>query len=445
MEPRYNLLVAFIQPNKRKQYIPIQFCIAILCIYSYIGDGLLCLSILLFSATEYKKSLISIHPLLFCEHNIYVHPSNTYPFVLSHSSVPMNTSTLPTSDLLYSSSALPISTDSSSSTAAYPSSHDNYEFSSHTVYHNSTLSSSSSLASSSLSTTTTTTASSLFTPFVPFPSLLTDYRDNGYIRYKDFLSPTEVELVKKAVQEIIYSQLPILPPEHKFFENLNDPSTLKQIQSLASYHPTIQALALTKCRDLALYILSENGTRPNVTVECVNQQYFNKPPQNSAPTPPHQDGAYFLLTPPEALTIWIALEYVDEENGCVRYIPGSHRNPEEEEEKYKKKNNDNENNVPNIRYYRNHGPSGILGFSRAITDYNDTDRSKEIIQIANPGDLIAHHALTIHRADGNRSMDRTRQAIGLIYYSSLAKEDTVAKQAYQEKLKQRLIEEKKIR
>jgi phytanoyl-CoA hydroxylase len=32
-----------------------------------------------------------------------------------------------------------------------------------------------------------------------------------------------------------------------------------------------------------------------------------------------------MLDPCEALTMWLVLEKVDEENGCVRYVRGSHK------------------------------------------------------------------------------------------------------------------------
>ncbi|MEC8389905.1 MAG: phytanoyl-CoA dioxygenase family protein [Planctomycetota bacterium] len=34
---------------------------------------------------------------------------------------------------------------------------------------------------------------------------------------------------------------------------------------------------------------------------------------------------------------------------------------------------------------------------------------------AQPGDLLVHDAMTIHRADANRSTNRTRRALGFIY------------------------------
>ncbi len=40
----------------------------------------------------------------------------------------------------------------------------------------------------------------------------------------------------------------------------------------------------------------------------------------------HQDDAYFHLDPPEQVTAWVALSEASAQEGCMRMIPGSHRN-----------------------------------------------------------------------------------------------------------------------
>ena len=64
----------------------------------------------------------------------------------------------------------------------------------------------------------------------------------------------------------------------------------------------------------------------------------------------------------------------------------------------------------------------VLGFSQGITDFGSADREHEIVMRAQPGDLLVHHCLTIHLADGNAS-SRTRKAMGLNYFSQRAKQD----------------------
>ena len=90
---------------------------------------------------------------------------------------------------------------------------------------------------------------------------------------------------------------------------------------------------------------------PGIAVgeEVVAEQpeWFNKPPGTNHVTPPHQDNYYFCLAPPRVLTIWLALDDVDAENGCLRYVAGSH-----------------------ACGFRPHARSSILGFSQGITDYS---------------------------------------------------------------------------
>lgn len=147
-----------------------------------------------------------------------------------------------------------------------------------------------------------------------------------------------------------------------------------------------------------------------------NLQYFNKPPQTGKSTPAHQDGFYFMLEPCVALTLWMPLDHVDEENGCVRYGRGSHK-----------------------AGLREHERTQTLGFSQGINYYpTEEELQNEVACPASPGDLLFHDALTIHRAGSNLSLNRTRRALGFIYYSALAEENVEAHRAYQSKLAQQL-------
>jgi phytanoyl-CoA hydroxylase len=143
-----------------------------------------------------------------------------------------------------------------------------------------------------------------------------------------------------------------------------------------------------------------------------NMQYFNKPPGTSKPTPPHQDGYYFMLDPCSAVTMWLALDDVDQQNGCIRYVRGSHHQP-----------------------MRSHSRTETLGFSQGIDDYpTDEDQAHEVAIPAAPGDLLVHHAMTIHRADQNRSVGRSRRSLGFIYYDRRAEHNAMAHAEYQRQL-----------
>ena len=94
---------------------------------------------------------------------------------------------------------------------------------------------------------------------------------------------------------------------------------------------------------------------------------------------------------------------------------------------------------------RPHGRTQTLGFSQGITDFGKgSDQRDEVPCPARPGDLLAHHALTIHRAEANSSATRNRRALGFIFYGKSAHEDFEAREAYQFKLAVEMAEAGKI-
>ena len=56
-----------------------------------------------------------------------------------------------------------------------------------------------------------------------------------------------------------------------------------------------------------------------------NSSFFAKPALNGYATPWHQDGEYWPIRPLATCTAWIAVDEATRENGCLRFIRGSHR------------------------------------------------------------------------------------------------------------------------
>jgi len=231
------------------------------------------------------------------------------------------------------------------------------------------------------------------------------FEQDGFVAVPRFCDEVELQALEAALARFIAERVQVLPVEHVFYEDKSDASTLKQIQRMHEHNGLLGTFFEDKPKRLAQELLGE-------AVIGKNLQYFNKPPTLGQATPPHQDGFYFMLEPCRALTMWMALDDVDEENGCVRYVRGSH-----------------------TRGMRPHGRTETLGFSQGITDFGQAlDARDEVACPARPGDLLAHHALTIHRADANASATRTRRALGFIYYGESALENLAAHEAYQAKL-----------
>ena len=56
-----------------------------------------------------------------------------------------------------------------------------------------------------------------------------------------------------------------------------------------------------------------------------NSSFFAKPALNGNKTPWHQDGEYWPIRPVATCTVWIAIDDATRENGCLKYMPGSHQ------------------------------------------------------------------------------------------------------------------------
>jgi len=241
-----------------------------------------------------------------------------------------------------------------------------------------------------------------------------EYDKQGFVVAKQFLTSDRVVEVADHLSRYIQEIVPTLPPMDVFFEDKSARNQIRMLPRMCENDDFFHALLYEgPMRDIANFLCGGEAIPRNAA-------YFNKLAEIGEATPPHQDGYYFHLDPCEALTLWLAMDVVDEENACVRYIPGSHR-----------------------RGMRQHGRTQVLGFSQGITNYSPDDQKAEIPACVEPGDLIAHHALTIHRTDANLSC-RSRRALGFVYYSSHAQVDEVAREQYEAKLARDLAAEGKI-
>tara|TARA_Y100001934_G_C12381505_1_gene792696 strand:+ start:2586 stop:3362 length:777 start_codon:yes stop_codon:yes gene_type:complete len=229
---------------------------------------------------------------------------------------------------------------------------------------------------------------------------LQSFADNGFVIIRSFFNPEKLSETKTAMDRYITEVVPSLPDSDAFYIDKNDASTLKQLQRIAENDPYFERYAndadtLSVCKQL----LGED-------VHTRGVEWFCKPSGSTHPTPPHQDNFYFCLSPPSVVTVWIALDVVDTTNGCLHYVPGSHKHG-----------------------IRDHGATSIVGFSQGIVDFGDKEMAMETPVHLEPGDCVIHHGNTIHRADPNPS-DRTRRGFALVIEGASAQRDDDAFSRY---------------
>ncbi len=232
------------------------------------------------------------------------------------------------------------------------------------------------------------------------------YAADGYLSLPGFLSDQELQSVVSNLDACLQDTDARIPPEDLFLEVPGDPETLKQVQRLHIHDPEL-APWLTEG---PFYRLAEAvlGEQPRPW----NLQYFDKAPGANRPTPAHQDGAYFPIQPMKAVTIWLALQDVAVEQGCVEYLPGSQ-----------------------LGEIRSHTGSETVGFSRELAlDSAEEGRFQAFPCAA--GHALAHDARVIHRAGGNRSERLHRRALGFIYFAASCSHDAEADRRYQSALRE---------
>ena len=100
----------------------------------------------------------------------------------------------------------------------------------------------------------------------------------------------------------------------------------------------------------------------------------------------HQDVTYWGLEPPFAITAWLAIDDADQENGCMRVIPGSQ-----------------------LGEILDHGKSckagNLLSINQEIAD-SAVNAESAVDIVLKAGQMSLHHGKLIHGSNPNRSNRR---------------------------------------
>lgn len=236
----------------------------------------------------------------------------------------------------------------------------------------------------------------------------TKYDSLGYAIFPNLISKEKVNKMNDVI-DILCSTL---KPSDTVFDESNT-GKIKQIQYLDQYDKIFADL-IEELRPIAEKLTGETDLR------VLNMQLFEKHPLISKATRSHQDNGYFALTPTTPLTIWIALDNIDEENGCVYYAPYTHLTPTRKHQRYH----------PHTTFRLR---SGVPGLSLCLHEHPE---ERDIPIIVKEGDVIIHNCNLIHRAGANKSATRRRRAIGLVFIPNSCKPDKLLNDYHKERLKE---------
>jgi ectoine hydroxylase-related dioxygenase (phytanoyl-CoA dioxygenase family) len=122
-----------------------------------------------------------------------------------------------------------------------------------------------------------------------------------------------------------------------------------------------------------------------------HDQLFCKPARHGGVVAWHQDYSYWTRTVPmQHLTCWIGLDESTRENGCVHYIPGSHR----------------WSLLPITRL------AGDMDAIREVLDHDQWVRFQKPVAIElKPGEASFHHPLMVHGSHANATPGPRRATV----------------------------------
>ena len=222
------------------------------------------------------------------------------------------------------------------------------------------------------------------------------FNEQGFLPREGLLNALEVKALHLRLEDIgnevveFPSEYVQIEPMVKSGEIVEDSvrfNNVRKIWNLTKYDELFKEYA----RHPAILDVVHSLIGPNLKIYL--DQTLCKPPKIGSPKPPHQDSAYWTnIDPPNLVICWMALDDATEENGCMRFIPGSHK-------------------------------LGVVEHKH-LEDFRvedeKVDYDNEICVPLTAGGCSFHHSLAMHRTDANRSPDR-RIGLTVAYMNAQSK------------------------
>jgi phytanoyl-CoA hydroxylase len=119
-----------------------------------------------------------------------------------------------------------------------------------------------------------------------------------------------------------------------------------------------------------------------------------KQPEIGGAVPPHQDSTFLYTDPPSAVGFWYALEDATAENGCLSFLPGSHKRSSV------KKRFVRRNDGKGTEFIENEGRQYPEG-----GEYGgqDEEEGEYVLGEVKAGTLVLIHGNLMHKSESNTS------------------------------------------
>jgi len=146
------------------------------------------------------------------------------------------------------------------------------------------------------------------------------YRDQGYLQLPHLFSSEEMDALRAALDHIIeQGRARVLGEDREHDEDFKQ--VFLQLVNLWVDQPEVRSFTFDRrLADIARQLAECRA------VLLHHDQALIKPGGDwSRATNWHQDAPYYPMQQSDALSAWIAVDDVSTENGCLQFLPGSHR------------------------------------------------------------------------------------------------------------------------
>ena len=183
---------------------------------------------------------------------------------------------------------------------------------------------------------------------------------------------------------------------------LRDGETAKDIREWHETSTYIYDIVMnTRIHDLVAGILGPN-------FYCWASNFFIKEPFSKSTVGWHQDAYYWPMHPHNSVTVWLAFDDVDEENGGMKLIPGSHRHGV-------------------IKHKRSQNTDSVLTLELETGSFNMEDAVQFKLKA---GEVSLHDDRAVHGSPANPSA-RRRAGLTIRYSSTNVKKRPVGESKLQ--------------
>lgn len=153
------------------------------------------------------------------------------------------------------------------------------------------------------------------------------YHEKGYVRIPNVFSPTEVEDLRTELDTLVQDWATTNAGWSGPWRDVYMSPDVEQRSMLTHLHD-LHFYGATWCQAVTKPALAEAMAdllaTPNV--ELHHTTLHLKPPETGMPFPLHQDSPFYRHERPTYVDAIVHLDDTNDENGCLRFVPGSHRN-----------------------------------------------------------------------------------------------------------------------